>query len=431
MTDWYPIGMRLVARDLWVTVPLDWNEPEGETIRVFAREVVSAANRDADLPLLVFLQGGPGGKSPRPLDADGWIGEAVTKFRVILPDQRGTGRSTPLGAGDFDGLDAASGARLLALHRQDSIVRDFEALREAHFPGRQWWTLGQSYGGFLTLQYLSHFPESVVASAITGGLPSIDPDPEVVYSRTFPRIAEKNRQFRERYPHLVERIARVADLLECEDVRLPGGDRLTVRRLQTLGLDFGMKPGFDRVHWIFDEAFVDEAETRLSEVFLATVEAETAFLTNPLFVALQEAIYGPGPSAWAAQRERDTRPEFAESARPLNFTGETVFPWMLEEISGLTGFRAAVEHLATNEQPIAMYDHEQLARNEVPVEAAVYYDDMYVDAQLSLDTASRVRGVHAWVTNEFEHDGLRLGNVAERLFAALEQRLGGTARSRD
>ena len=431
MTDWYPIGMRLVARDLWVTVPLDWNEPEGETIRVFAREVVSAANRDADLPLLVFLQGGPGGKSPRPLDADGWIGEAVTKFRVILPDQRGTGRSTPLGAGDFDGLDAASGARLLALHRQDSIVRDFEALREAHFPGRQWWTLGQSYGGFLTLQYLSHFPESVVASAITGGLPSIDPDPEVVYSRTFPRIAEKNRQFRERYPHLVERIARVADLLDREDVRLPGGDRLTVRRLQTLGLDFGMKPGFDRVHWIFDEAFVDEAETRLSEVFLATVEAETAFLTNPLFVALQEAIYGPGPSAWAAQRERDTRPEFAESARPLNFTGETVFPWMFEEISGLTGFRAAVEHLAANEQPIAMYDHEQLARNEVPVEAAVYYDDMYVDAQLSLDTASRVRGVHAWVTNEFEHDGLRLGNVAERLFAALEQRLGGTARSRD
>ena len=66
-------------------------------------------------------------------------------------------------------LDAEAGARLLALHRADSIVRDFEALREAHFPGRQWWTLGQSYGGFLTLQYLSHFPESVVASAITGG----------------------------------------------------------------------------------------------------------------------------------------------------------------------------------------------------------------------------------------------------------------------
>ncbi|MBP6684390.1 MAG: alpha/beta fold hydrolase [Leucobacter sp.] len=431
MTDWYPIGTRLVARDLWVTVPLDWNEPTGETIRVFAREVTEVTKRDADLPLLVFLQGGPGGKSPRPLEADGWLGDAVTRFRVILPDQRGTGRSTPLSARSFEGLDAAAGAQLLAQHRQDSIVRDFEALREEHFPGRQWWTLGQSYGGFLTLQYLSHFPESVVASAITGGLPSIDPDPAVVYSRTFPRIAEKNRQFRARHPQLVDRISRVADLLEREDVRLPGGDRLTVRRLQTLGFDFGMQPGFDRVHWIFDEAFADEAETELSATFLATVEAETGFASNPLFIALQEAIYGPGPSNWAAQAERERHQEFAESARPLNFTGETVFPWMFEEIGALTGIRAAVNHLAANPQPIDTYDHEQLARNVVPVEAAVYFDDMYVDAQLSLDTASRVAGVHAWVTNEYEHDGLRLGNVAQRLFDALEARLGGTPNARN
>ena len=430
MTDWYPIGTRLVARDLWVTVPLDWNDPEGETIRVFAREVVDGTKRDEDLPLLVFLQGGPGGKSPRPLDADGWIGDAVTRFRVILPDQRGTGRSTPVSARAFAALDAAAGAALLAHHRQDSIVRDFEALREQHFPGQQWWTLGQSYGGFLTLQYLSHFPESVVASAITGGLPSIDPDPEVVYSRTFPRIAAKNREFQARHPHLVDRISRVADLLEQGDVRLPGGDRLTVRRLQTLGFDFGMQPGFDRVHWIFDEAFVDEAQTQLSDTFLATVEAETSFATNPLFIALQEAIYGAGPSAWAAQRERDRHDEFAESSRPLFFTGETVFPWMFEEISPLMPLAQAVTELAATERPIETYDHAQLAVNEVPVEAAVYFDDMYVDAQLSLDTASRVAGVHAWVTNEFEHDGLRLGNVAERLFTALEQRLGGTLKRR-
>ena len=67
----------------------------------------------------------------------------------------------------------------------------------------------------------------------------------------------------------------------------------------------------------------------------------------------------------------------------------------------------------------------------MPVEAAVYFDDMYVDAQLSLDTASRIAGVHAWVTNEFEHDGLRLGDVAERLFTALEARIGGTRSTRE
>lgn len=426
MSNWYSIGSQLKARDLWATVPLDWNEPDGETIRVFAREVVDAAALGEERPLLVFLQGGPGGKSPRPLDRDGWIASAVKRFRVILPDQRGTGRSTPLRGSDFAEMSAEEGARRLSLHRADSIVRDLEAVREAHFAGQQWWTLGQSYGGFLTLQYLSHFPESVVASAIAGGLPSLFPDPTTVYSRTFPRIEAKNLQFRERHPHLIERIGKVADVLEREDVRLPGGDRLTTRRLQLLGLDFGMKPGFDRVHWIFDEAFADEQETVISDAFLGAVEEATAFQSNPLFIALQEAIYGPGPTAWAAQRERDRRAEFDERARPLYFTGETVFPWMFDEIAALRGFGPAVNHLVAHEYPIDTYNLEQLAQNEVPVEAAVYFDDMYVDAPLSLDTASRVAGLHAWVTNEFEHDGLRLGDVAERLFTALEARVGGT-----
>jgi hypothetical protein len=32
---------------------------------------------------------------------------------------------------------------------------------------------------------------------------------------------------------------------------------------------------------------------------------------------------------------------------------------------------------------------------------------MYVDVELSLDTAARVGNVRTWVTNEYEHDGLR------------------------
>ena len=423
-SGWYRVGSRLLARDLWVDAPLDWKRPEGETIRVFAREVVDAATRGVGLPLLVFLQGGPGGKSPRPLDREGWIGSAVRRFRVILPDQRGTGRSTPVRASDFAAMTPVEGARRLALHRADSIVRDLEALREHHFEGRRWWTLGQSYGGFLTLQYLSHAPEAVVASAITGGLPGLDAGPAEVYARTFPRMEAKNAVFRDRYPDLQARIARVADLLESREVRLPGGDRLTVRRLQSLGFDFGMKPGFDRVHWIFDEAFADPGETTLSDVFLAEVEAATSFRVNPLYAALQEAIYGPGPSDWAAQRELEGRPSFSESARPLHFTGEAVFPWMFEEIGSLRAFEGAVKTLASQEAPIEGYDLERLARNEVPIEAAVYFDDMYVDAELSLETARRVPGTHAWVTNEFEHDGLRLGDVAERLFDDLEARIG-------
>ena len=44
---------------------------------------------------------------------------------------------------------------------------------------------------------------------------------------------------------------------------------------------------------------------------------------------------------------------------------------------------------------------------EVPVFAAVYFDDMYVDAGLQLETAGYVGNVRAWVTNELEHDWIR------------------------
>ena len=46
---------------------------------------------------LIFLQGGPGGKSPRPTGpASGGSGQALKTHRVLLLDQRGTGRSTPI-----------------------------------------------------------------------------------------------------------------------------------------------------------------------------------------------------------------------------------------------------------------------------------------------------------------------------------------------
>src|SRR5207245_107164 len=59
----------LFVRDHVVPVPLDWSAPDGDTIEVFAREVVSPAKRHEELPLICFLQGGPGGKGPRPTDA--------------------------------------------------------------------------------------------------------------------------------------------------------------------------------------------------------------------------------------------------------------------------------------------------------------------------------------------------------------------------
>ncbi|MCW4459986.1 alpha/beta hydrolase [Microbacterium sp. MPKO10] len=416
-------GIHVVDHE--VDVPLNWfDEGNERRITVFARELVAADTKNDDLPLIVYLQGGPGGKSPRPADRSGWIAELLKTHRVILPDQRGTGRSSRVDARGIQQIDGAQNqADYLACFRADSIVRDLEHLRVTEFGGKRWETLGQSYGGFLTLTYLSQAPEGLAACHVTGGLASIDPSAAEVYRRTYPRTAAKNRQFQERYPGDVDVVARIADRLTVGDVLLPDGDVLTVRRFQSLGIDFGMKPGFERLHWLLDEAFApatasDVGADELSDTFLAQVLARTSFADNPLFAVMQESIYGStgtGATAWAAQREREQHPEFSEDARPLLFTGEMIYPWMFAETRLLRPFTDAVELLARRENWSPLYDLDRLRDNEVPVAAAVYYDDMYVDAHLQLDTASRVGNARAWVTNEFEHDGIGSARVVPRL----------------
>jgi len=86
----------LVLTDHRFTVPLDHGDPAGEAIEIFAREVVATSRERDELPWLLFLQGGPGFESPRPLGRDStWLERALADWRVLLLDQRGTGHSTP------------------------------------------------------------------------------------------------------------------------------------------------------------------------------------------------------------------------------------------------------------------------------------------------------------------------------------------------
>src|SRR5450759_2080163 len=101
-------------------VPLDHATPKGPKISVFTREV--AAPDGTDRPYLVFLQGGPGFEAARPTSPpSGWMKRAIKDFRVLLLDQRGTGRSTPVGP-DLPGATAADQAAYLTHFRADSIV---------------------------------------------------------------------------------------------------------------------------------------------------------------------------------------------------------------------------------------------------------------------------------------------------------------------
>ncbi|MGV4981589.1 alpha/beta fold hydrolase [Streptomyces sp. NRAIS4] len=410
----------LAVTDHTFTVPLDHADPAGASIRVFAREVCDPARAGERLPWLLYLQGGPGGKSPRPLNAtSGWLARAVRTHRVLLLDQRGTGRSTPVtarSAGRFP--DARELAGHLALFRADSIVADAELIRRQLCGDEPWETLGQSYGGFLTLTYLSRAPEGLRACYITGGLPGLDATADDVYAATYPLVRQKVTAFYDRYPGDRELVRRIADLLGLRTVRLPDGDRLTVRRLRTLGLMLGMGDGAERLHWLLDEAL--GADGDLSATFLQQVMNLTGLVDNPLFAVLQEACFAQGgkPTGWAAERAIAGRPEFAEDADPLLFTGEMFYPWMYEEIAGLRPFRDAARLLAERTDWPDLYSPARLAANRVPVAAAIYHDDMYVPTELSLPTARSVGALRAWVTNEWEHDGVSASGagVLSRLF---------------
>ncbi|QUX92051.1 proline iminopeptidase [Marinomonas sp. A3A] len=424
-------GMLVTNHEL--EVPLDWrtfnNSP---TISLFAREVVDINRADEELPLLLFLQGGPGGKSPRPMPGSPpWMAEALKTHRVILIDQRGTGRSSRIDTNLISKLSAEEGRDYLLKFRADSIVADCEHLRKTIYGGRLFETLGQSYGGFITLTYLSQAPEGLAACYVTGGLAGLEESAKEVYQLTYQRVIEKNQDYYARYPEDANVIAKIAQCLTNEKVILPDGDQLTLERFQSIGILLGMGPGIDQVHWLVDEAFAGSDKTRLSGVFLEQVMNITSYHEGPLFAAIHESIYGrPNEStSWTAQQLRDQFSEFDAPHSPLMLTGEMIYPWMFDQISSLRPFAEAANALATYKDYAPLYDLEKLAKNKVPVVAAVYHNDMYVPRELSLKTASQVSNTQVWVTNSYEHDGVR---QSPEVFSKLRELLldqGGPLKS--
>jgi pimeloyl-ACP methyl ester carboxylesterase len=384
----------LVLTEHELSVPLDHSLPDGERITVFAREVADPDGRDR--PLLVFLQGGPGSEAPRPTrhpSSPGWLDRALTEFRVLMLDQRGTGRSSPIGT--LVGLTAREQADRLVHFRADAIVRDAELLRR-ELGVERWSVLGQSFGGLCAMTYLSIAPEGLREAFVTGGLAPIGPRIDDIYRATYARTVERCRRYYERYPGDRERVRALRAQLEAQDVRLPSGDRLTARRLRLLGNLLGMSAGAEELHYIL-ELPVD------SPAFGHDVDAALSFARNPLYAVLQEACWADGGSTrWAAER---LLPAEYEDDREL-FAGEHVYPWMFEELVALAPLREAAEILAAHEWT-RLYDPERLAANEVPVAAAVYAEDMYVERAFSEETAAHIRGLRPWLTNEYEHNGLR------------------------
>ncbi|MEV5551253.1 alpha/beta fold hydrolase [Streptomyces sp. NPDC052309] len=418
----------VVLTDRRFTVPLDHDDPAGETIELYAREVVASDKAGQDLPWLVYLQGGPGFGANRFVGRPAWLGRALKDYRVLLLDQRGTGASTPANRQTLPLRGGpAEQADYLTRFRADSIVRDCEAIRPEVTGGAPWTVLGQSFGGFCTVAYLSLAPEGLSTALITGGLPSLDAHADDVYRAAYPRIERKVAAHYARYPQDVERARRIADHLLSHDVVLPNGYRLTVEAFQSLGILLGGGEGSHRLHYLLEDAFVPTPQgPELSDAFQEQVQNLLSYAGHPLYALVHEAIYGQDerPTNWSAERVRAEFPRFDAAKtlagdEPLMFTGESIHPWMFDCDPALRPLRETAELLAARTDWTPLYDPARLAGNEVPVAAAVYHDDMYVDTAHALTTARAIRGLRTWVTDEFEHDGVRAGGprVLDRLLA--------------
>ncbi|KAI8947710.1 alpha/beta-hydrolase [Xylaria longipes] len=433
----YLVPGKLLVKELWFEVPLDHSKPKGQTIKLFARSAIRyerpivESNEVVQRPYLLFLQGGPGHGTPPPQDSTLSKHMLDRGYELLLLDQRGTGFSCPISAHTLARVGGAQEqADYLKLFRADTLVKDSEAVRlclteDLPPEKKKWSTFGQSFGGMMTMTYLSFAPEGLRECFITGGLASLDKGPEEVYQVTYQRTMERNRAYYSKFPQDVKTIKDIAEKIRElggeKGVPLPAGGLLTVKRLMTLGLHLGMDGGLDTVHNFIIRMKADLDNFGVfSHATLNALEQDGGWDSAPIYTLLHEPCwcFGPGVAGrWAAERVgrgiqeyQWLRDDWSGPAglgdQPLFFSGEMIFPFHFETCSELIKMKETAHILANHDGWPSLYDIEQLGKNEVPVYAASY-NDMYVDAGLARVTASRIKGIKVFETNVLFHSAMR------------------------
>ena len=410
----------MIITDHTFLVPLDYENKDGKEISIFAREIERKETVNKNLSYLVFFQGGPGYESPRPITDSGWIKRASEEYKVLLLDQRGTGLSTPVSGDSFKAMNDSDLAHYLTFFRADNIVRDAEEIRKNLIQDKKWSVLGQSFGGFCATNYLSFYPNSLEKVFITGGLPPLSAHPDDIYRSTYKRVIQKNKEFYDIFPQAKINSRKIADHLMENEVLLPNGDTLSVERFQQLGLNLGFNDGMATLNFLFERAFSNK---KLSYSFLKGVLSLQTFDTNPIFTVLHEACYAQAFSTdWSAYRILDAYPEFNTENDELFFTGEMLYPWMLDSYKALKPFKGAANILAKKNDWPMLYSEKNLKDNQVSVAAAIYTNDMYVDREYSMELAGIIPNMSIWETETLEHNALRSNGklVLDSLFSRIK-----------
>lgn len=431
-------------------------------------------SRNKKSKLRVYLCGGPGEENPPdriPELNRHYLGKGFEDC-IVYPDYRGTGQSVEIRGcdgkpdpdctkfmrllrpqdhpnntdTDLTNDEVVSMTRLLTLFRQDYIVRDLEAIRQclliSGLRNNKWDLVGQSFGGWISLSYLSYYPEGINTSSITAGLAPIGKSPDEIYSALFKVVRERNEEYYAEYPEDIERVKAIVIHLIAGSSRheagfpLPSGGRLGPRRFLCIGRLLGSRPRWKDLHRLIDVMDNDFSTAgRLTDTTLRLYEEIDTWRLDkrPLYYLLHEAMYcrKGETSNWSASRVALKFPAFRwaqhnstwemelihtcsllEHDGKVYFSGEMVYPFLMYEYKSLRPLEKVAEALAAHKWTFDPY-HDTLMHNKINVAALSYLGDMHVHTPFAEDTAGMVAGMEHEVLDK-SSDGLLLEHGAIR-----------------
>ena len=277
--------------------------------------------------------------------------------------------------------------------------------------------LGQSFGGFTSMTYLSIAPEGLREALITGGLAPIGRPVDDIYAATYRRVIDTNERYFERYPDDRARVRDIHRRLDGEDVRCRSGDRLTARRFRQLGMWLGDSAGWELLHHVIELPF------GLAGVPATTSRtAPSVSSRNPIYATLHESSYADGVATrWSADR---LLPDEIRDGAALHRRARLPL-----DVRGLRG--RCRPHAGRRRDPRrAPMAARCTTRTGWPSTRSRSRRRSTSTTCTSSGRSPRrrpaaIRGLRPWITNEFEHNGLRADG--ERVLGRLIDLVRGRA----
>lgn len=455
-----------------IAFELPLNETSSELIQVVVTLIqkysAELKTKEVSLPLapklLLYLEGGPGFASGIGSNTNA-LKEFISRgYQVVSLDQRGVGYSTPLEASTLLQLDTPDRQLEYVLNfRSDSIVEDCERIRQELIGDSRWSLCGQSYGGFVSLAYVSKYNHHIKEVLLTGGIPPIGLTADEVYKATYERTKERNVHYYKKYPQDIKKVKNILGYLHSNKVTLPNGGYLSVERFQGLGLAFGTMGGTDMIHKLVNKFDYDlELKGKPTYSILSQIETSQSFDTNMIYAFFLEAIYcdgekprfrdsvsrsllektplnnswvgnrTSGKTNWVGDRLRlapgNERFVYNADSDVVYFTGEMIFKSIFTDYKELSELKELGDLLHQHNDWSSLYhlNLTSVSWEDVPIVAAVYYHDQYVDFDTSVKVKKDVFGdtnLKLLVTTECFHNGLRthLERILEGLFGLLDE----------